>query len=190
MSEFLYTNCWFRSDIFEPYTSKFSTRRVTGIEIGCFEGRSTNWLVENWCKFEESKLLCIDPFTGSEEHTASDKNGLFERFKHNTRSNSHKLELIKKESVYALPELISSGLVVDFIYVDGDHHNLSVMIDAILSDRLLARGGHLIFDDYNWRLNLDTYDRPRDAIDYFCRINGDRYSVLISGANQLHLQKK
>ena len=55
------------------------TRRHV-VEIGCFEGRSTLWFLEHLLRHPDSRTTCVDTFAGGAEHTASQSQGLHERF--------------------------------------------------------------------------------------------------------------
>src|SRR3954468_24495430 len=48
------------------------------VEIGCFEGRSTLWFLENLLRHPESRIVCIDTFNGGTEHTSAQTEGLFD----------------------------------------------------------------------------------------------------------------
>src|SRR3954452_7004174 len=50
------------------------------VEIGSFEGRSTLWFLENLLRHPDSRIVCIDTFTGGAEHTLAQTDGLFDRF--------------------------------------------------------------------------------------------------------------
>jgi predicted O-methyltransferase YrrM len=186
-----YTNTWFDGasrDNFVTLSHKFGGTPFRGLEIGSFEGKSSNWIVENWCTHPDALLTCVDPFTGNDEHTQDLKDGLYERFLHNTRANSHKIRVMKMPSARALLTLGEAGEKFDFVYVDGDHHNFAALTDAILADKLLKVGGHLAFDDYSPD-PCDPYDHPHDAINYFLQIAGPRYEVVIRNY-QLHAIKR
>src|SRR5438105_1560635 len=62
---------------------------VHGIEIGCFEGRTSIWLIENILSHESSHLTCIDPWCAPV-------------FGENVRPYRHKLRWIPESSLIAL----------------------------------------------------------------------------------------
>lgn len=187
----VYSNEWFElhRDNFEALTQRYAGKPVKCLEIGSFEGRSSNWIVENWCTHPDSRLTCVDPFTGSDEHSATEKNGLFDRFISNVQDNLSKITVRRQTSVSALAQLIEEGEKFDFVYVDGDHHNFAALVDGILGDKVLKVGGVLGFDDYRWGSKLQPYDRPGEAVDYFLRTAGERYEVLLSNY-QVFAEKK
>lgn len=177
----VYSNNWFKSVVrnFEQFSSHFSNVSTKGLEIGSFEGQSSNWLVENWCRHESSTLTCVDTFEGSDEHTFAQKNSLYEKFKINTSGNADKIRTIKGHSENVLRQLIENEEKFDFIYIDGDHHSEAVKLDAELSHKLLKSGGLLIFDDYEWGQTLPSWRRPKEAIDFFLESNKKDYKVAV-----------
>jgi predicted O-methyltransferase YrrM len=57
------------------------------------------------------------------------------------------LELRAELSRVALPRLAAEGRAFDFVFIDGGHKFDEVLLDWALSDPLLERGGHVMFDD-------------------------------------------
>jgi len=182
--ERIYTNNWFEIRIsnFEQFISRFSGRQLRGLEVGSFEGRSANWIVENWCTHPDSSLTCVDPFTGSVEHSDTEKDGLFERFTRNISDNAGKIRVVRDGSHEALQKMIASGEKFDFIYIDGDHHRDAVAKDAELAHQILSPGGLIIFDDYTWGSGMESWQRPKDAIDRFFEKMKNHYDVVIKNS--------
>lgn len=140
------------------------------LEIGCFEGRSAVWLLENVLTDPTSTLHCIDTFEGSEEHDAIDTSRLREYFMHNIEDHRSKVVVHVGESGKVLRTFRERN-VFDFIYIDGDHHSANVMEDAVLCFPLLKVGGIMAFDDY---LGGDgetlEYQLPKIAVDAFLKV--------------------
>lgn len=63
------------------------------LEVGSFEGQCTCWILNNLATHPDSKVVCVDPFSGSMEHTNQQKEELFERFQHNTSRRAMRLRL-------------------------------------------------------------------------------------------------
>jgi predicted O-methyltransferase YrrM len=95
-------------------------------------------------------------------------NKVFENFKANV---GDKVEWRKGYSHDILMDLIKEGRKFDFIYVDGSHQGKDVLLDAMLSDRLLVSGGIMLFDDYLWPAKLPEHHKPKMGIDIFFRLN-------------------
>lgn len=136
------------------------------MEIGCFEGLTSNYIVDNLLT-ETGKLICIDPL--ADEYTPSlpmqpvFKNQ-YDRFMSNmiehislekafiVRRNSQDCLSLTKTYKDSLMWTIDNicGREYDFIYIDGDHAPDMVYIDAVNSFRYAKVGGIILFDDYNW----------------------------------------
>jgi predicted O-methyltransferase YrrM len=126
---------------------------VRMLEIGCFEGRSTIWFLDNILTHPTSKIACIDIFSVQR---------LEDRFDHNIQVSGHgaRVTKIKDFSQRALRTLEPRSF--DIIYIDGCHRSDCVFIDTAFSWELLKAGGYLIFDDYQGPLG-----QPKRVIDPF-----------------------
>ena len=153
------------------------------LEIGCFEGAATCWMLKNLLKNENSNIVCVDTFEGSEEHESmgsqfiqSVKKRFFENIKETGRSES--VRVINKVSDIALLDLIhEDSFKFDFIYIDGSHAAEDVLSDLVLSFRLLKLNGLCICDDYTWSpdmLDYNLHQSPKMAIDAFTSINAKK----------------
>ncbi|MBK8175282.1 MAG: class I SAM-dependent methyltransferase [Rhodospirillales bacterium] len=150
------------------------------LEIGVYEGLSTVWFGAYLRKFGRCpNLVCIDPFFGHE--TVGEERGVHieANFDHNVAQFLGDLTVrkIKDVSQRVLPEMIESGERFDVIYVDGSHHTLDVMTDAVMAWRLLEENGLLIFDDYFWQ-PPDVYDRPLPAVNCFLDLIAGQFRVV------------
>jgi len=148
----------------------------TALEIGCFEGLTTNYICDNILK-EGGRVICIDPLT--DEYLPGHKDnemfkGQYERFIRNTKGRP--VELIRKKSVDAYPQL--KDLRFGFIYVDGDHTESGVYSDAVLYWNLLLdspkrQGGYMLFDDYG------QSEETKLGIDRFLETQKGNFDLLI-----------
>lgn len=151
------------------------------LEIGCFEGITTNYICDNLLN-EGGRVVCVDPLADeylteslSEEDKAMNAdlakvfNGQYERFIRNTVGKP--VQLIRKTSAAAYPEILD--LRFDLIYVDGDHRERYVYWDAVSCFVLLADGGVMLFDDYGWR------EYTKRGIDRFLTEYESRVEVLV-----------
>lgn len=176
-----YTEDWFTQNIpkLQIFSAQFNNKPCKILEIGSFEGRSSNWFVENYCTHENSQLTCVDTFGGSWEHSSSQIENLYERFLKNTNKNSSKIRIIKESSEFALPKFLSDSEKFDFIYIDGNHTFNAVMCDIIYSHKLINKEGIIVFDDYMWNVNNSLpKDIPHYAIKFFLNIHGDEYEII------------
>ena len=79
---------------------------------------------------------------------------------------------------YSLP-----AHLYDFIYIDGSHSSPDTFVDAFYADKLLKKGGVLIFDDFLWKdptLPLPI-DSPGAAISFYAHLYGHKYTLLNQG---------
>lgn len=151
------------------------------LEIGCFEGRATDWMLRNILTDVTSKITVCDPFTGSDYYL---KDGiktdrLQERFEENVAHSKEKVTIKKGFSQETLRGFDLNNQF-DFIYVDGSHKAGDTLEDAILAFRLLKTGGIMIFDDYKWcRFPEEPLLNPGVGIDAFLSIFADKIEVLL-----------
>jgi predicted O-methyltransferase YrrM len=173
------------------------------LEIGCFEGLTSNYIADHLLK-PEGKLICIDPLADnylvenlSEKDIDNNKNewkyfkGQYERFIENTKLNieNKKIELYRELSSDSFPKLKKIYLnQFDFIYIDGDHRDFAVYFDAINSFELCKKDGYILFDDYLWEDSLN-YKITKDGIDKFLKEYKDKIEIVFSNY-QLMIRKK
>ena len=127
------------------------------LEIGCWEGRSACWWIENLLTDSTSRLTCVDPFAWVDNSARFNANIV-------ASGQSHRVEVIREFSAKALPRLIEQGRQFDLIYIDGSHFAKDVLLDGLLSLSLLKPDGLLLFDDYPYR-NENGSPGPGVAID-------------------------
>lgn len=170
------------------------------LEIGCFEGQSALWMLENVLTHPSSHLTIIDPFEFSEingedqrarvaRHLAPHFRGLYDgRWGggHVRIFDGRSEDVLRGDFAYRVDRF-------DFVYVDGDHHPAGVLKDAVLAWPLVKLGGAMLFDDY---VNeLGGHRGPRPAIDAFVDcyqeteeivrhelVGGDQYLVVKAAA--------
>lgn len=158
------------------------------LEIGCYEGRGTCWMLENMLS-DTGSIICIDPFLGVDRLLRDEI--LEGRFNHNvnlSKKPTQTISVIPTVSYTALASLISANAQFDFIYVDGDHTGEGAMTDACMAWGLLRQGGIMLFDDYFWDHAPDILDRPKAAIDAFMNTFTRRFKVTTVGY-QIAVQK-
>jgi predicted O-methyltransferase YrrM len=120
---------------------------IRGLEIGCFEGQSACWFLENVLTHPTSRLVCVDPFAIPMDSTLL---RYFERyFDHNIAASGagDRVQKLVGSSQVVLRSLPPQSF--DFVYVDGSHRVGDVMQDAVLAWTLLRSGGIVLFDDYD-----------------------------------------
>lgn len=160
------------------------------LEIGSWEGRSALFFLNY---LPQSRIVCIDPFEGNAEHhtdayfadLARKSETVFDR---NLATLKARVEKFKGSSADILPALGAAGRRFDIAYIDGSHLAADVYRDAVLTWPMIAGGGIVVFDDYEWSM-LDTDEQaPKPGIDAFLAAHPGQYRELVR-AYQLAIQK-
>lgn len=121
---------------------------MMALEIGCFEGLTTNYICDNLLQ-DGGRMICVDPLT--DEYLPGHKDnemfkGQYERFIRNT--SGYPVELVRKKSKDAFQDL--KDYRFGLIYIDGDHTQDGVFTDAVQYWNVLREDGtgYMLFDDY------------------------------------------
>jgi predicted O-methyltransferase YrrM len=186
-----FTQDWFTGSIpdWHPMVTELERRQARILEIGSFEGLSTCYLL--W-RLPDASVTCVDPFTGSAEHgyLDLDPRRLEMTFDRNVALvDASRTRKIVGDSKRVLLDLVAEGARFDFVYIDGSHVALDVIVDAALSWQLLETGGYMVFDDYTWAaLGPDPLLRPASAIDTFVQMIDGKHDITLK-TRQLGLRK-
>ena len=191
-----FTNTWFQQTAETNFINNLLPKKAqfkSAIEIGCYEGQATCWMLDHMA-FDE--INCIDTWKGSAEHLGVRMQAVWERFARNTNyDNGGPVNVLTNESIYELAEYVQRREYhrFNFIYVDGSHLAKDVLTDAVLAWQILEPGGYLAFDDYTWtekpRQEANPLDNPRLAIDAFYTIFRREAVILPSTQHQVWLMK-
>lgn len=162
------------------------------LEIGCFEGMATCWLLDEVLTANDARITCIDIFEGVLDFQINnpEKHRLIERnFDINIARNGagykvNKIVGYSQEVMRSLP--LNSYHIV---YIDGSHKASDVLEDAVISWRLVKPGGLIIFDDYNFVFADHPEWNTRLAIDAFMKLFADQIKVIEIGDRQVFLEK-
>lgn len=192
--------------ILAPWMGKPNVR---ALEVGCFEGRATLWLLEHVLTDLTSTITVIDTFQGSPEHDVMlpdyDWDGLQERFEANVAPHWNRVDLFAGDAEDVLAALATgSGFLsfermhcgqideYDLIYLDGSHRAADVLTDAVLAWRLLKPGGLLIADDWDWVFTLPSGEtlRPRVGLQAFADVFGSQCESVRTNGAQLFMVKR
>jgi FkbM family methyltransferase len=167
-----YTQLW--NSEFKKNTEFLKGKVHLALEIGCFEGLSSNHICD--CLLNKdvdgSRLICVDPLTDIylPDHKDNEMfKGQYERFIKNTKGQP--IELVRKKSSEAYNYL--SQYLFDFVYVDGDHTEEGVFMDAEFSFNVLRLNGYMLFDDYGQSKETKT------GIDKFLDKNKGNLEILV-----------
>lgn len=179
-----FTQDWFSHNIPNfQIISKMLPECNNVLEIGCFEGRATCWMLENMLPLD-GRIVCVDTFKGSEEHDKLDLSDLFQRWKTNVewvRKESQTCSGFIGKSYDVLAQFITENQKFDFIYIDGSHTAFDVMTDACMAWGLLKKGGIMLFDDYLWQDMPGLLHRPKLGVDFFTTLFSEQNELCLLG---------
>ena len=144
------------------------------LEIGSYEGRSAIFFLK---KFLKSNILCVDTWSGSDEHDKIEFIKIEKNFDLNTNSFLRQNRL-KKFKMTSNKFFETNNEKFDLIYVDGDHRAEQVSLDIKNSWKNLNKGGFLILDDYMWWYYKDLKKNPSSPINEFIIQNINEISSL------------
>lgn len=136
---------WFDQNI--PYwqawlDSKRGKPGLRALEIGSFEGRSTQWLCENILTTPDSSIDCLDFFQIDPVY-----GDYHQRFLANTAAWRERIVEFQGPSFDSLRRVTGP---YDIVYIDGWHSAFGALADGVMTWPLLKVGGVMIFDDYLW----------------------------------------
>jgi predicted O-methyltransferase YrrM len=172
------------------------------LELGCYEGVSSIWFLSNLMDNPDSKLYCVDTWEGSVEYNNVNFNNVYNKFISNIKIHKNYIRnpkniIINKSrtDIFLLKinnlnqSLVCNNcLMFDIIFIDASHDSRDVIMDSILSWRLLKVEGILIWDDYIWNKMPAENERPKLAIDSFLLMFEGNYTIL-SKTTQLIVKK-
>ena len=160
--------------------------RARALEVGCWEGRASRWLLAECLVGARSELTVVDTFAGGADmidHGIS-ADGARARFDHNTAPWRDRLSVRVGRSDGQLCAMRGSGgceSSFDFVYIDASHEAADVLTDSVLAWPLIKPGGMVCWDDYGWHLYPEPYRCPGPAIDAMMACFAGRCEVLHHG---------
>ena len=169
MAKHVFEFDWFTWNIpwFEKYLAPLRGQPCNVLEIGCHEGRSSAWMLENILTHPNARLTTVDL-------------SMHPQFWANVTASGgeNKTQMLEKPSRLALRELPFNHY--DFIYIDGSHWTIDVLEDAVLSFRLAKVGAVIAFDDYLWdQPEYNQEGTPKVAVDTFLQIYKAKIAMLV-----------
>lgn len=194
MGEKIYSVDWFSNNI-PMWTELFKQLGLAGkenlkfLEIGCFEGRATNFLLDNVLTHKSSTIDVVDTFQGSSNEAGMRWQGedqtfdnLHDVFVNNISDNKDRVIIHVGNSSDILKTEFENGYF-DFVYIDGSHKSYDVLTDAILVHPLLKIGGIIIFDDFGWKdpKIQDVTNSPELGIRSFLMVYKNFYHIAHAG---------
>ena len=143
-----FSNRWFLNnfEIFNYFLPKNKNEKFNYLEIGCFEGLSSFYVLSQF-KFVNAYFVDIwdEPNKNSKSLTG-DFNKVEKLFDENL--SKFNFTKIKDDSVISMRKLLRKNMNFDFIYIDGSHNGEDILSDAIEAFKILKKGGLIFFDDF------------------------------------------
>ena len=179
---------WFNMHDAYANIIKFVDDGQTIVEIGCFTGRSTRYLMDglDYAGKHNVKVHAIDTFKGSGmEHASVDLRSMYDQFEENLREYIDGGRVIVHQSRSDNPDLIKSfeDNSVAAVIVDGDH-TLEVVEDDVYNWwPKVIEGGIMVGDDIELesvrqgcykglaRHGIDTVTHCKGHEGWFAKIN-------------------
>ncbi len=166
IKQYTFSAFWFMNnlEIFHYFLPKNLNKSFTYLEIGSYEGMSLLYVLE---RYKNARITAIDLWSDSKTKTLFDKN----------TSKYSDLIKIKSDSIIALRKLNKINKKFDYIYVDGLHDGLHVIVDAIEAFKLLNTNGVMILDDFmqdDKNISYQSYE----GIFYFLELFKNEIKIL------------
>ena len=162
-----------------------NNRELHLLEIGAFEGKSTVWFNDTYLSHKDSTMTVIDPFLTTDTTTPLD-NKTFEYFCHNIKlcKFPNKVKVIKDLSQNVLPELVLKKVEYDLIFIDGSHLRRDIILDIVLSWKILKKNGYMILDDYT-----NQGGAVKDCVNFWFNCLDENEWVVLFDRYQIIIQK-
>lgn len=166
-------------DLFINMLKASGKQNMTGIQIGCYAGQSTEFFINSEL-FE--LFYCIDPWTNGYDAKDEANNSVEqaekvfdEKFK-----NNKKIIKIKEYSWNAINNFQDES--IDFIYIDGNHQYDAVKKDLELYYPKIKNGGIISGHDY-----CLYWNGVKKAVDEFFK---NKFSFVTFSDNSWMIYKK
>tara|TARA_Y100000389_G_C17463438_1_gene523522 strand:- start:1844 stop:2461 length:618 start_codon:yes stop_codon:yes gene_type:complete len=183
---FDYTYDWFHGGIKYDFDNNIKidkNEEIQVLEIGAFEGKSTVWLSEMYLNHYNSRLLVVDPFLTTDK-TTNVVDDTINRFYNNISKSKNYNQIIfyKDLSENMLSTFFNDKKSFDIIFIDGSHLSRDIILDIVLSWKMLKTDGYLVMDDYN-----NTSSQIKACLDFWLNCLDkneynkifDKYQVII-----------
>lgn len=155
---------------FVPHTE------IRAIQIGAYAGDFSKWLLENR---SVTRLDDVDTWKGSDDEGGLVENWkqVFDYYSFQTRGFGN-VNFFKSTSDDFFRS-ISKTRTYNFAYIDGSHLARQVLMDGLNAYEHLELNGIMVFDDYQWKNNVDPYKNPMPGIEAFLKFHEGNLEVIM-----------
>ena len=168
---------------FEKFLTPMADKRhLRFLQLGVYTGDASLWLAQNILTQKTSFLVDVDTWKGSDEdaHHEMDFEDVYNTYLAKIVGYEKTIVPKRCKTVEYFINL-SEYAHYHFIYIDADHTTVGVLVDGVLSWRLLEVGGIMAFDDYTWGQELPPHLAPALGIDLFLERHEGEYETLEVG---------
>ena len=143
-----FSNKWFLNnfDIFNFFLPKDKSQKFDYLEVGCFEGLSSFYVLSEYKSVNAFFLDIWDLPNPNSKTLSNNFNTVEKAFDKNL--SEFNFTKIKEDSVVSMRRLLKQNKSFDFIYIDGSHNGEDILSDAIEAFKILKVGGLIFFDDF------------------------------------------
>lgn len=159
MNEPRFTTQWHKHSARYIWEKKFlplKTFPVNYGEVGCFQGRSTHWMLNEVLQHHEhSHCWTIDPWLGTRKIPQEEMDANYQLAQDNLKEfiDAGRCTIYRDLSQERLPRFPDN--IFDILYLDGNHDYMPVVEDITLGWPKIRPGGLCIFDDHLYRRKSD-----------------------------------
>ncbi|WP_440669364.1 class I SAM-dependent methyltransferase [Candidatus Pelagibacter sp. HIMB1483] len=155
-----FSNKWFLNNfsIFNYFLPKDKNAKFDYLEIGCFEGLSSFYVLSKYNAVNAFLIDVWDMPNSNSKTLSNDFDKVEKAFDDNL--SEYTFTKIKDDSVVSMRKLLKQDKSFDFIYIDGSHNGEDILSDAIEAFKILKKDGLIFFDDFL------QYDKNRDLQSY------------------------
>ena len=139
---------WFLNnfEIFTFFLPKDKSLKFDYLEVGCYEGLSSFYVLSEY-KSVNAFFLDIWDMPNPNSKTLSHNFGLIEKT-FDQHLSGFDFKKMKNDSVISMRKLLKENVHFDFIYIDGSHNGEDILSDAIEAFKILKVNGLMFFDDF------------------------------------------
>jgi len=155
-----FSNKWFLNNfyIFNFFLPKDKNKKFDYLEVGCFEGLSSFFVLSEYPQVNAYLLDIWDLPNSNGKSLSKDFNFIEKNFDKNL--SNYNFNKVKDDSVIAMRKFLKQNVKFDFIYIDGSHNGEDILSDAIEAFKILKTKGIIFFDDFL------QYDSNREIQSY------------------------
>ena len=155
-----FSNKWFLNNfyIFNFFLPKDKNKKFDYLEVGCFEGLSSFFVLSEYPQVNAYLLDIWDLPNSNRKSLSKDFNFIEKNFDKNL--SNYNFNKVKDDSVIAMRKFLKQNVKFDFIYIDGSHNGEDILSDAIEAFKILKTKGIIFFDDFL------QYDSNREIQSY------------------------